>query len=85
MNHSLRILPSGVKFPLNLVHFLTNFELQLREVTKLFSCFLIHLVRMKSSKKPHQRFLITFLLFEILAYITFLFPLKSILKVQNPS
>ena len=85
MNHSLRILASGVKFPLNLVHFLTNFELQLREVTKFFSSFLIHLVRMKSSKKPYQRLLITFLLFEILAYITFLFPLKSILKVQNPS
>ena len=30
-------------------------------------------------------FLIPFLLFEILAYITFLFPLKSVLKIKNPS
>ena len=41
--------------------------------------------RMKSSKKLCPRFLITFLLFEILVYITFLFPLKSELKIENPS
>ena len=28
---------------------------------------------------------ITFLLFEIFANITFLFPLKSVLKTENPS
>ena len=40
---------------------------------------------MKSSKKLCPRFLITFLLFEILAFITFLFPLKAVLKTKCPS
>ena len=37
---------------------------------------------MKSGKKLCLEVLIGFLLFEILAYITFLFPLKSVLKVE---
>ena len=49
MNHSLGILSSGVKFALHLVHFMTNFELQLQEPTKFFSYFWLQLVRMKSS------------------------------------
>ena len=86
MNHSLGILSIGVKFALYLVHFMTNFELQLREAAiKFFSYFWSRLVRMKSSKKPYPQFLIKFLLFEILAYITFLWchyvPLKSVLKI----
>ena len=85
MNHSLYILWSGVKFTLHLVHFVINSELQLQEATKLFSYFWLQLVRMKSSKKLCARFLITFLLFKILPYITFLFPLKSVLKIENPS
>ena len=85
MNHSLDILSSGVKFSLYLVHFMTNFELQLEEATKFFSYFWLQIVRIKSIKKPCPRFLITFLLFEILEYITFLFPLKSVLKTENPS
>ena len=85
MNHSLGILSNGVKFALRVVHFVTNFELQLKEATKFFSYFGLQLVRMKSSKKPCPRFLITFLLFEIVAYITFLFPLKLVLKIENPS
>ena len=36
MNHSLGILSSGVKLALHLVHFITNFELQLQVVTKNF-------------------------------------------------
>ena len=40
---------------------------------------------MKGSKKPYPRFLITFLLFEVLTYITFLFPLRLVLKIENPS
>ena len=40
---------------------------------------------MKNSKKECPRFLITLLLFEISAYITFLFPLKLVLKIENPS
>ena len=39
MNHNLGILLSVVKFTLNLVHFMTNFELQLQEATKYFSYF----------------------------------------------
>ena len=39
MNHSLGILSSGVKFELHLVHFMTNFELQLQEGTEFFSYF----------------------------------------------
>ena len=82
MNHSLGILSSGVKFALHLVHFMTNFELQHQEATKSFCQFWLKLVRMNSIKKQCQRFLITFLLFEILAYITSLFPLKSVLKIK---
>ena len=85
MNHSLGILSSGVKFALHLVYFMTNFELQLQKAIKFFTYFSRQLVRMKNSKKSCPRFLITFLLFEILANITFLFPLKSVLKIENPS
>ena len=84
MNHSLHILSNGVKFALNLVHFKNNFELQLQKATKLFQ-LLLQFVRMKSIKNPFPRFLITFLLSEILAYDIFLFPLKSMLKIENPS
>ena len=80
--NSLGILSSGVKFALHLVHFMTNFELQLQKVTKFFSYFWLQLVRMKSSKKWCPQFLITFLLFEILTNITFLFPLKSLLTIE---
>ena len=83
MNHRLGILSSGVNFALHLVHFMTNFELQLQKTRQFFSNFWLQLVRMKSSKKACPRFLITFLLFEILANITFLFPLKSVLKTEN--
>ena len=79
MNHSLGILSSGIKFPLHLVHLL-----QFQEATKLFRYFRLQVVRMKS-KNPCPRFLITFLHFEILAYITFLFPFKSVRKTENPS
>ena len=82
-NYGLGILSSGVKFALHLVHFITNFEVKLQEFTKFFSYFLLELVRMKNSKEPCPRFLITFLLFEILAHITFLFPLKSVLTHKN--
>ena len=75
MNHSLRILSSGVKFALHLIHFMTNFELQLEKATKCFGYFSLQLIRMKSSKKLCPRFLIKFLLFEVLDYITVLFPL----------
>ena len=85
MNHSLGILSSGVKFALYLVHFTTNFELQLQKATKFVCDHKIQLVRMKGSKISCPRCLITFLLFDILAYITFLFPLKSVLKIENPS
>ena len=85
MNDSLGILSYGVKFALYLLHFMTNFELQLHKATKCFSYFLLELVRMKGSKKPCPLFLITFLLFEILANITILFPLKLGLKIENPS
>ena len=85
MNHSLGILSSKVKFSLHLVHFVTTFQLQHQKSTKFFSCFLLQLVRMSSSIKPCLRLLITFLLFEILANVTFLFPLKLLLKIENPS
>ena len=49
MNHSLGILSSETIFVLHLVHFMTNFELQLQKVTKFF-CYL-QLVRMNSSEK----------------------------------
>ena len=78
MDHSLGILSIGVKFALYLVHFMTKFELQ--KATIFFSYFWLQLVRLKSSKKPCPRFLNTFLLFVILANITFLFPLKSALR-----
>ena len=39
MNHRLGILSSGVQFALYLVHFMTNFELQLQEATTFFSYF----------------------------------------------
>ena len=39
MNHNLGILSSVVKFALNLVHFMTNFELQLQKATKFFNYF----------------------------------------------
>ena len=42
-------------------------------------------VRMERSKKPCPQFLIMFLLIEILDYISFLFPLKLVLKVDNSS
>ena len=83
MNHNLGFLSSGVKFALHLIHFMSNFELQLQEAAKFFSYFWLQLVRMGSSEKPCPRFLITFLFFEILAKITFLFPLKSVLKIEN--
>ena len=85
MNHSLGILSSGVKFTLHLVHFMTDFELQLQKATKYFIYFWLQLVRLKSSKKPCLRFSITFLLFKILANITFLFPFKLVLKIENSS
>ena len=78
MNHSL-----GILFTFGT--FFTKFELQLQEATKVFSYFWLQLVRMESSKRPCQQFLITFLLFEILAYIIFLFPLKLVLKIGNTS
>ena len=37
---------------------------------------------MKSSKKPSPQIFIVFLIFKILAYITFLFPLKLVLKEE---
>ena len=83
MNHSLGILSSGVKFSLQLLHFVTNFELQLQKTTKCFSYFRLQLLIMRSSKNPCARFLITFLLFEILANITFSFSLKSVLNIKN--
>ena len=82
MIHSLGILSSGVKFGLHLIHFMTNFELQLQVAAKSFSYFWFMLVRIKSIKKTCPWFLIAFLLFEIFAYITFLFPLKSVLKIK---
>ena len=84
-DHNLTSIVWKKKFPLHLVHFMPNFELQLQKATKFFGYFWLQLVRLKSSKKPCPRFLITFLLFEILANITFLFPLKSVLKIENPS
>ena len=83
MNHSLGIWSSGVKFAMHLVHFMTNFELQFQKVTKSFSYFWLQLVKMKSSKKRCPWFLITFLLFEIVANITFLLPLKSVLRTAH--
>ena len=89
MNHSSGILSGargrgrdgeGWGFALHLVHFMTNFELQLQKVAKFFSYFRLQLVKMKSSKKTYPRFLITFLLFKILAIVIFLFPLKLALK-----
>ena len=74
MNHSLGILLYRVKFALHLVNFMTNFELQIQGT----------IVRMKGSKKACPRFLNLFLLFKKLTYITFLFPLKSVLKIENP-
>ena len=84
MNYSSSILSNGVKFALHLVHFMTNFELQLQKATNVFSYFWLQFVRMKSSKKPCPRFLITILLFVILTNITFLFPLKLVLKIEIP-
>ena len=53
---------------------------------KIFRYFWLQLVRMKSSKRLCRRSLITFLLFEILLSITFfLFPLKSLLKIEDTS
>ena len=43
-------LSSGVKSALHLVHFRTNFDLQLQEATKIFSYFWLQLVRIKTSK-----------------------------------
>ena len=89
MNHSSGILSGargrgrdggGGGFALHLVHFMTNFELQLQKVAKFFSYFRLQLVKMKSSKKTYPRFLIMFLLFKILAIVIFLFPLKLALK-----
>ena len=82
MNHSLDTFSSGVKLALHLVHFMINFELQLQETTKWFSYFWLQPIRMKSNKKLCPRFLITFLLFQLLTYITFLFPLKLELKIK---
>ena len=39
MNHSLGVLLCGVTFALHLVHFMTNFELHLKEVVKSLSYF----------------------------------------------
>ena len=39
MSLSLDILSSGVKFALHVLHFMTNFELQLQETTKFVSYF----------------------------------------------
>ena len=85
MNHSLGILSSGVKFSLHLVHFMTNLGLQLQKATKFFSYFRLKLVRMKVCKKSCPLYLIMFLLFELWVKITFLFPLRSVLKTENPS
>ena len=74
---------SGVKFALNLVYFISKFELQLQEATKVSSSFLFQLVRINSSKKRCLQFLIAFLLLEILSNITFLFPLKLVLKAES--
>ena len=82
MNDSLGILSSGVNFALPLVHFMTNFELQLQKPTKFFSFFWLQFVRMKSTKKLYPRLLFTFLFLEKLANIVFLFPLTSVLKIQ---
>ena len=78
-------LSSGVKFTLNLAHYMTIFEFQFLEAKRFFTYPWFQFVRIKISKKLCPRFLITFSLFEILAYISFLFPLKSVLKVENPS
>ena len=51
MNHSLDILSSGVKFVLHLVHFMTNFELQLQKATKFFSYFGFSLLEWRAVKK----------------------------------
>ena len=39
MNHSLGILLYRVKFALHLVHFMTNFELQIQGTTKFYVTF----------------------------------------------
>ena len=62
--------------------FMTNFELQLQDATKIISYFWIQLVRMKSSKKTCAQFLIMFLLLEILTYVTFFFLLELVLKLE---
>ena len=83
MNYSIDISSSGVKFALHLIHFVTNIELYLHKTTKFFSYFLHQPVKIKCSKNPCPRFSISFLFFVILAYITFFFPLKSVLKSLN--
>ena len=62
-----------------MVHFTTDFELQLQKTTKFFFSF-FQLVKMNSIINPWPRFFMTFLLFEILASIAFLFPLKLVLN-----
>ena len=86
MNHSLGILSSGVKLALHLVHFITNFELQLQVVTKNFLViFDFSLLEWRAVKNRAHDFWFRFDFFEILAYITVLLPLKSVLKMENRS
>ena len=65
------------KLCITLVNFMTKFKLRVQEVTKFFTYFYLQLFRMKSGKKPCPRFLITFLLYEILAYIFVFFEIAT--------
>ena len=72
MNHSLGILSSGVKFALYLVYFMTNFELQLQEVTKFSVIFDFSLLEWRAAKVVPAIFDCLFTFWDIGLYYIFL-------------
>ena len=71
MNHSLRILSCSVKFALHLVRFMTNFELQLQEATKISVIFDFSFLEWRVWKNRVRDFWLRFTSWDIGLYYIF--------------
>ena len=80
MSLSFRILLCEARFALNLVHFMTNSK-RTQIFLVVFECSVLELKEMKNRVR---HFWLLFIFWDI-NYIIFLFPLKLVLKVENPS
>ena len=83
MNHSFGILSSGVKFALHLVHFTTNFELQLQEAYKCSVVFDFSLLEWRVVKNRAGNFWLRFYFLRYWPTLHFCFLWKRYQKYIN--